>query len=82
MKQISFMQVLILLVGAVLGSLIARMTQNISFLSWLSFGDTFGVSPFTVNLGVAQFTFGMTFNLTIAAILGLIIAMIICRWMR
>lgn len=76
------MQVLILLVGAVLGSLIARMTQNISFLSWLSFGDTFGVSPFTVNLGVAQFTFGMTFNLTIAAILGLIIAMIICRWMR
>lgn len=82
MKQISFMQVLILLIGAVLGSLIARMTQNISFLSWLSFGDTFGVSPFTVNLGVAQFTFGMTFQLTIAAILGLIIAMVICRWMR
>lgn len=76
------MQVLILLIGAVLGSLIARMTQNISFLSWLSFGDTFGVSPFTVNLGVAQFTFGMTFQLTIAAILGLIIAMVICRWMR
>lgn len=76
------MQVLILLVGTVLGSLIARLTREIGFLSWLSFGDTFGVSPFTVDLGVAQFTFGMTFDLTIAAILGLIIAMVVCRWLR
>lgn len=76
------MQVLILLVGTVLGSLIARLTKEIGFLSWLSFGDTFGVSPFTVDLGVAQFTFGMTFDLTIAAILGLIIAMVVCRWLR
>ena len=82
MKRISFMQVLILLVGTVLGSLIARLTKEIGFLSWLSFGDTFGVSPFTVDLGVAQFTFGMTFDLTIAAILGLIIAMVVCRWLR
>ena len=82
MKRFSFLQVLILLIGAVLGSLIARLTANIGFLSWLSFGDTFGVPPFTVNLGVAQFTFGMTFDLTIAAILGLIIALLICRWMR
>lgn len=82
MKRISFMQVLILLVGTVLGSLIARLTREIGFLSWLSFGDTFGVSPFTVDLGVAQFTFGMTFDLTIAAILGLIIAMVVCRWLR
>ena len=82
MKKLNFIQILILLIGAVLGSLIAKLTEGIGALSWLSFGDTFGVSPFTVDLGVAELTFGLTFDLTIAAILGLIIAIFICRMMR
>lgn len=82
MRKLNLIQILILLIGAVLGSLIAKLTQGVGALSWLSFGETFGVSPFTINLGVAEFTFGMTFNLTIAAIIGLIIAIFICRLMR
>ena len=80
--NLSFIQLLILLIGAVLGTLIARLVAGIPMLSWLSFGDTFGVSPFTIDLGVAQFTLGLTFELCIATILGLIIAIFICRRMR
>lgn len=82
MKKLNFIQILILLIGAVLGNLIARLASGVSYLSWLAYGDTFGVSPFTVDLGVAELTFGMTFDLSIAAIIGLIIAIFICRKLR
>ncbi|MBQ8144285.1 MAG: DUF4321 domain-containing protein [Butyricicoccus sp.] len=82
MKKLNFIQLLILLIGAVLGNLIARLSSGVSYLSWLAFGDTFGVSPFTVDLGVAELTFGLTFELSIAAIIGLILAIIICRKLR
>ena len=82
MKKLNFIQILILLIGAVLGNLIARLSSGISYLNWLAYGDTFGVSPFTVDLGVAELTFGMTFDLSIAAIIGLILAIIICRKLR
>ena len=82
MKKLNFIQLLILLIGAVLGNLSARLSSGVSYLSWLAFGDTFGVSPFTVDLGVAELTFGLTFELSIAAIIGLILAIIICRKLR
>ena len=82
MKKLNFMQLLILLIGAVLGNLIARLASRVSYLGWLAFGDTFGVSPFTVDLGVAELTFGMTFDLSIAAIIGLVIAIYICKKLR
>ena len=82
MKKLNFIQILILLIGAVLGNLIARLSSGVSYLSWLAFGDSFGVSPFTVDLGVAQLTFGLTFDLSIAAIIGLVIAIFICKKLR
>ena len=82
MRKLNFIQILILLIGAVLGNLIARLSAGVSYLSWLAFGDTFGVSPFTVDLGVAELTFGLTFDLSIAAIIGLILAILICRKLR
>ena len=82
MRKLNFIQILILLIGAVLGTLIARLSAGVSYLGWLAFGDTFGVSPFTVDLGVAELTFGMTFDLSIAAIIGLILAILICRKLR
>ena len=82
MRKLNFIQILILLIGAVLGNLIARLSAGVSYLGWLAFGDTFGVSPFTVDLGVAELTFGMTFDLSIAAIIGLILAILICRKLR
>lgn len=81
-KGLSLIQVLILLIGAVLGSLIARLTEGVRFLSWLAFGDSFGLSPATVDLGVLSVTFGFHVEITIATILGLILAIVLCRRLR
>lgn len=73
------MQVLIIMVGAMLGSLIGRITAGISFLRWLSFGDNFGLTPATLDLGLIELTFGFHLEITIATILGLILAIVFCR---
>ena len=70
--------VLLILAGIVLGSFIATLTDGISWLNWLSFGQTFGFeNPIILNLGVLVLTFGLTIKITIASIIGIIIAAVI-----
>lgn len=69
---------LLILAGIVLGSFIATLTAGIPGLSWLSFGQTFGFeNPIVLNLGILVLTFGMTIKITIASIIGIIVAAII-----
>lgn len=69
---------LLILAGIVLGSFIATLTSGISGLSWLCFGQTFGFqNPIVLDLGVMVITFGLTIKITIASILGIIVAAII-----
>lgn len=75
-------QVLILVIGAVLGGLIGRLAAGVSFLNWLNFGDSFGLSAATLDLGLCELTFGFRLDITIAAILGLILAIFVCRKLR
>lgn len=72
---------LLMLAGIVLGSFIGNLTQDIPGFSWLSYGQTFGISnPIILNLGIIVVTFGLTIKITIASILGLIIAAIVYRF--
>ena len=69
---------LLLLSGIVLGSFIGNLTQNIAGLSWLSFGQSFGLdSPLIINLGVIVFTFGLTIRITMASIIGVVLALLV-----
>ena len=69
---------LLILAGIVLGSFIATLTAGLPGLGWLSFGQTFGFqNPIVLDLGVMIITFGLTIKITIASILGIIIAAII-----
>lgn len=69
---------LLILAGIVLGSFIATLTAGIPGLSWLSYGQTFGFeNPIVLNLGILVITFGLTIKITIAGIIGIIIAAII-----
>ena len=68
---------IIILVGLVLGSFIGDVTANVPFLSWLNYGKVIGIPNFEVNLYALQFNVGLTFNCTIACILGLVIALVI-----
>lgn len=70
----------ILLCGIVLGGFLGQLAANVSFLSWLAYGNTFGLtSPVVLDLGVLVLTFGLTININIASIIGLIIGIIIYR---
>lgn len=69
---------MLILAGIVLGSFIATLTAGLPGLGWLSFGQTFGFqNPIVLDLGVMIITFGLTIKITIASILGIIIAAII-----
>lgn len=71
---------LMMLAGIVLGGFIGNLTQGIDFLSWLNYGQAFGLSdPIVLNLGILVITFGLSIQISIASILGMIIAGLIYR---
>lgn len=72
--------VLLILVGVVLGGLIGKFCAGVPALSWLSYGQSFGfVNPMVLDLGILVLTFGFTVDITVAGILGIVIAIIIYR---
>ena len=72
--------ILCLLAGLVIGGLIGELTKNVDFLWWLSYGEEFGLSsPITLNLSVITLTFGLTFKINVASIIGMVIAVFIYR---
>ena len=76
---------LLLLCGVVIGSFLGALTKDISWLSWLDYGMTFGIGTdagtgaFVLNLGVIILTFGLTIKISIASIIGVVIAFLIYR---
>lgn len=67
----------------VIGSLIANVTAGISFLSWLGYGLSLGITtPLVLDLGVITITFAMTFNMSVAVIICMVIAICIGRRFR
>ncbi len=76
----SLVLILFLLCGLVLGGLIGELTKSVSWLSWLSYGQSFGLSsPVTLDLGVVQLTLGLMFKINVAGIIGIIISVFIYR---
>lgn len=71
---------LLLLAGIVLGGFIGELTKGIAGLSWLNYGQSFGfTNPIVLDLGILVITFGLNINITIASIIGVLIAIIIYR---
>jgi hypothetical protein len=78
----SWVLLIFVLVGLVLGGFLGMLTQNISGLSWLNYGQTFGLdSPIVLNLGILVITFVLNIKITICSIIGMIIAIVIYRFL-
>ncbi len=78
--QKTIMFFIFLLGSIVIGSLVAYLTKDIAFLSWLSYGKTFGINnanPTTIDMGVLQLTFGVGIELNVAVIIFITIGMLI-----
>ena len=72
---------IMMLAGIVLGGFIGTLTQDMPTLSWLNYGQSFGLdSPIVLNFGIIVITFGLSIKITIASILGLVLAAIIYRF--
>lgn len=73
--------IILMLAGIVIGGFIGTLTENIAGLSWLNYGQSFGLdTPIVLNLGILVFTFGLSIKITIASIIGLLLAAIIYRF--
>ena len=71
---------IMLLAGNVLGGFMGQLANGISWLSWLNFGQSFGLdSPLVINFGILVITLGLTIKITMASIIGIAIALIIYR---
>ncbi len=72
---------LLILAGVVLGGLVGSLVSGVSGLDWLNYGQSFGLeNPVVLSLGILVLTFGLTIKITIAGIIGIILAIFIYRW--
>lgn len=73
---------LFILIGVVVGGLISEAASQVKVLSWLSFGQTFGLSsgnPLVLDLGVLTITFAFQIKITIATIIGVILSILVYK---
>ena len=72
--------ILFILCGIVIGGLLGQLASSVDWLSWLSYGQEFGLStPVNLNLQVISITFGLMFKINIASIIGIIVAIVMYR---
>ena len=73
-----------IMIGIVIGGLISEVTAGVSGLSWLSYGNTFGINsngnPLVLDLGILVITFALQIKITVASIIGVIAAIVIYRF--
>lgn len=66
--------------GLVIGGLLGEVASQVDWLSWLAYGQTFGIDePFMLNMNVLSLTFAFTVHINIASIIGLAIALFLYR---
>lgn len=71
---------MMILAGIMLGGFIGSLAAGVPGLSWLNYGQSFGfANPIVLDLGILVITFGLTIKITIASIIGILIAIIIYR---
>ncbi len=67
-----------LLAGIIVGSLVASMAEGVSFLSWLAYGSSIGISannPMILDLAIIKIAFGFEMGINIAQIIFILIAL-------
>ena len=78
MRAKSIYSMFLVLIGIVVGTLVAKVTASVSALGWLSYALTFGLeSPVVLDLSVIRLTFGLSVDLSIAVILCVVISLVV-----
>lgn len=79
MKRVNWVFVILILVGFVIGRFIGTYFDG----TFLSYGQSFGLSsPVELDLGFLIFTFGLKIQINIASVIGVIISLLVYRFVR
>lgn len=79
MKRVNWVLVLLILIGFVIGRFIGTYFDG----SFLNYGQSFGLStPIELDLGFILLTFGLKIQITIASVLGVIISLVVYRFIK
>lgn len=79
MKKVNWVFVILVLIGFMLGGFIGTYFDG----TFLNYGQTFGLSnPVVLNLGFFIITFGLQIQISIASVIGVIISLLIYRFIR
>lgn len=71
---------ILLFSGIILGGLLGELATQVSFLSWLGYGQTFGLTePLLLDIGVVNLSFGIIFKLNVASIIGILLSVFAYR---
>ena len=76
-KGNSIYLIVLVLTGSIIGSILGASISDI--LPILNYGETIGFGPATLDLNIITLTLGFSANLTVASIIGIIIAIIAYR---
>lgn len=69
-----------ILAGLVIGGLIGKIASDVPWLWWLSYAQEFGLeNPIVLDLSVLKLTFGLMFQINIASIIGMLLAIFVYR---
>lgn len=81
LKEKNFWILLIfILSGLVVGGLLGVLAEQVSFLGWLGYGQSFGLtSPVELDLNIIKITFAMVVKINISSIIGIILAIFIYK---
>lgn len=79
MKRVNWVFLVLILVGFMIGQFIGTYFDG----TFLSYGQSFGLSsPVVLDLGFIILTFGLTIRINIASVIGVIISLVVYRFIR
>lgn len=79
MKRVNWVFIILVLIGFMLGRFIGTYFDD----TFLNYGASFGLTnPVELDLGFLIFTFGLKIQITIASVLGVIISLVVYKFIR
>ena len=79
LKRVNWVLLILVLIGFVIGRFIGTYFDG----TFLNYGQSFGLSnPVVLDLGFIVLTFGLTIQITIASVLGVIISLLVYRMIK
>lgn len=79
MRKMNWTLILLVLVGFVIGRFIGTYFEG----TWLDYGQTFGMTnPFELDMGFIVLTFGLKIKITISSVLGVILSLLVYKFIR